>query len=225
MLSQVRASGRLCPLGWSRVSFFNPVRVCIFGSGYFCGSYVISIANAGIRSTDSLFVALSHPCCKVTHLVFSLEQEKSLHIRNSRVMPLSAPNLSWQISVSQGFECRFSLLHPRSLLLLTFLHSQNEQSEAQYYIWSSYTAAYSTTWQNPSLHSHSCLPESPALATLWGDSEPIWAKDFLLLPNEQLQLLGLATGWCWKWWLHESDREVFPFYRSENQDSEKIPNK
>lgn len=93
VLGQVGSAGWLCSLGWSRASFFNPGCVCVFGSGYFCGSYIISIANAAIGSTDSLFVALSHPCCKVTHLIFSLEQETSLQMGNSLVMPLSAPNL------------------------------------------------------------------------------------------------------------------------------------
>lgn len=89
--------GRVCRVAsssWSRVRFFIPGCVCIFGSGYFCGGYIINIANAGIRSVDSLFIALSYPCYKVTYLISSLEQEASLQMVNSLVMPLNTQTRS-----------------------------------------------------------------------------------------------------------------------------------
>lgn len=89
--------GRVCRVAlssWSRVRFFIPVCVCIFGSSYFRGGYKINIANAGRRSIDSFFIALSHPCYKVTYLISSLEQEASLQTVNSFVMPWNTQTCS-----------------------------------------------------------------------------------------------------------------------------------
>lgn len=65
-----------------------------FCSSYFCGGYIINIANAGRRSIDSFFIALSHPCYKVTYLISSLEQEASLQMVNSFVMPWNTQTCS-----------------------------------------------------------------------------------------------------------------------------------